>query len=107
MAIFQGGNAPIIAEFDEDMTNVPGISCGLYVYGTEQKHWEKDDAVIDGNIVSFPMTQEESAAFTPGQCEICIKTYASDGSVIMYAVERDCIVERDDREHRFSSEVAE
>ena len=103
MAIFQGGNEAIFIEFEENIESVPHISCGLYVDGVEQKHWDENNTERDGSVLILPITQQESAAFTPGACKLLTKFFDDEGNTIFYNNLFDVIEEREDKNHLFGS----
>lgn len=95
--IYQGGNSPLILTFDEDMQSIPDISVGLYHGSTELKHWDKSTVLIDGPIISCPMTQDETAKFSSGQAVLEVKVLGSGGEIILYEVVAEEVVKRNDR----------
>ena len=64
--LIRGDNKPIILEFDEALINVDQVSAILYRDGRIFKKWDESTAVIDGQTISLPLTQEETMTI---QCE--------------------------------------
>lgn len=64
--LIRGDNKPIILEFDEALINVDQVSAILYRDDRIFKKWDESTAVIDGQTISLPLTQEETMAI---QCE--------------------------------------
>lgn len=95
--IYQGGNSPLILIFDAGMKDIPEISVGLYHGSTELKHWDKSTVLIDGPIVSCPMTQDETAKFSSGQASLEVKVLGVNGEIILYEVVAEEVIRRNDK----------
>lgn len=77
--IIQGGNEPIVIQFDPEIpvSDMADISAVLCIHNTSAIHnveaifkrWSKTDMDIDEaeNVVSCPLTQQETMNFKPGK----------------------------------------
>lgn len=95
--MIQGSNAPIILTFDEDASCFSDLSVLLSHGGRKLKHWTMAELQIDGNVVTAPLTQEETMGFLEGECTIEVKWLDSEGGTQFAEVVRDTIVGRRDK----------
>ena len=77
MTIIQGTNKPITFVFANDVS-FTDIKVSLNSYTKELKHWNKNDLVIEGNIIQAPLTQEESLSFGQGKATLEVKWLDED-----------------------------
>lgn len=85
LEIFQGGNAPISLEFDEDMEiKTNKLSASLHNQSIELKHWDKSDVILDGSVIILPILESDSLQFTNGKCKLSVKILDNDDDIIFY-----------------------
>ena len=95
--IIQGSNLPIVVKFNRDVSGIESIEIHMYTPdGEELKHWSRGDVYINGNIVSAPITQEESMAFEPGTFVLEVKWLENGATHFTHRI-RDTIVDRTDK----------
>ena len=82
MNIIQGSNAPIILEFDIDVSSITDFSAILIPkYGLKLdksnvpilKKWNLEDIEIDQQALILPLTQEETLEFPAKPCYLDCK----------------------------------
>lgn len=97
--IIQGTNAPIVFTFAETMADILDIEISLYHAESkaEIKHWTLQDVDIQSNIISAPLTQEETINFPAGKCILEIKWMDTNGRTNFAKNIQNVIVERYDK----------
>ena len=71
--IIQGGNAPIVLTFNEDISKTREIYALLYTKDRELKSWKKSDLQVRSNEVTLPLTEAETAGFPEGKAFLEVK----------------------------------
>lgn len=94
--IIQGSNAPIIIDFNEDLSIVKDMSIVLYNRQKELKHWEFSDLIMNDKQIICELTQEETLNFIPGSASLEIKWMEEDQLIQFCTVVSVTIVERRD-----------
>ena len=83
--IIQGSNNPITLTFSEDIADIPALVATLWAgSGQMIKRWNKSDMGIDGETVTLPLAEEETAALSGGAIMLDVKGVDSDGSIIFW-----------------------
>lgn len=83
--IIQGSNNPITITFDSDLTDIPILVATLWLgRGIMVKRWDKSDMGIDGEIVTLPLTEEETAQMGGGTIILDVKGLDEDGNTIFW-----------------------
>ncbi len=84
--IIQGTNSPIRLEVDDDASDSIDISITLFDSSqNELKHWGINDVTIETNIITCPLTQDDTMGFPlNSNCYLEAKRSASDGTIIPY-----------------------
>lgn len=77
--IIQSSNQPIIINFSEDASEIPALRVSLWDGEKMLKLWTKDDVQIDGQEVTLPLTQAETAKYREGKVSLLIKWLDADG----------------------------
>lgn len=98
MNIVQGGNAPIILIFDEDMTAYKSISIGLYKPdGENVKQWTMDELIFDNTRIVCPLDPDETKDFYT-TLVLSVKVMSEDGKIFFYKELPLVVSKRMDRE---------
>lgn len=95
----QGGNAPIVLDFNTDISGVSEISVSLHNAYTELAHWDKPDMEISGSSVTLPVTEAASLRWQTGLATLSCKLLDEDGAIIFYDDVPSRIVETWDKTH--------
>ena len=83
--IIQGSNNPITLTFSEDIANIPTLVATLWAgFGNMIKRWDKADMGIDGETVTLPLTEEETAALSGGAIMLDVKGVDADGNIVFW-----------------------
>ena len=83
--IIQGSNNPITLTFDESVADIPTLVATLWAgYGNMIKRWDKTDMGIDGETVTLPLSEEETAALSGGAIMLDVKGVDSDGNIVFW-----------------------
>lgn len=83
--IIQGSNNPITLTFSEDIADIPTLVATLWAgSGQMIKRWDKADMGIDGEVVTLPLTEEETAALNGGNIALDVKGVDADGSIVFW-----------------------
>lgn len=83
--IIQGSNNPITLTFDESVADIPTLVATLWAgYGNMLKRWDKTDMGIDGETVTLPLSEEETAALSGGAIMLDVKGVDSDGNIVFW-----------------------
>jgi hypothetical protein len=83
--IIQGSNNPITLTFDSDLTDIPTLVATLWLgRGIMLKRWDKSDMSIDGEVVTLPLTEEETAQMGGGTIVLDVKGLDEDGYTIFW-----------------------
>lgn len=83
--IIQGSNNPITLTFSEDIADIPTLVATLWAgSGQMIKRWDKTDMGIDGETVTLPLTEEETAALNGGNIALDVKGVDGDGNIIFW-----------------------
>ena len=83
--IIQGSNNPITLTFSEGVADIPTLVATLWEgSGQMIKRWNKADMGIDGEVVTLPLTEEETAALNGGSIALDVKGVDSDGSIVFW-----------------------
>lgn len=83
--IIQGSNNPITLTFNEAVADIPTLVATLWAgSGQMIKRWDKSDMGIDGEVVTLPLTEEETAALNGGSIALDVKGLDSDGNVVFW-----------------------
>ena len=83
--IIQGSNNPITLAFSEDIADIPTLVATLWAgSGQMIKRWDKADMGIDGEVVTLPLTEEETAQLGGGSIALDVKGVDSDGSIVFW-----------------------
>jgi hypothetical protein len=73
--IIQGSNNPITLTFSEDIADIPTLVATLWAgSGQMIKRWDKADMGLDGEVVTLPLTEEETAQLGGGTLTVATKT---------------------------------
>ena len=83
----QGSNSPIFLDFDAPV-EAEKIEVSLHGVNTEIKHWSRSEVTINENVVSLPLTEEETLEFPIGSARLSVKLLDGDGDVIFYDDEK-------------------
>ena len=71
--LIRGDNKPIVLEFDESPSGIDQISAILYRNDKIFKKWDASTAVVDGQTISLPLTQEDTMAISCERVQLEIK----------------------------------
>lgn len=83
--IIQGSNNPLTLTFDESVEGIPSLVATLWAgMGVMIKRWDKTDMGIDGDVVTLPLTEEETAALHGGSIMLDVKGVDENGSIIFW-----------------------
>lgn len=100
--IIQGSNLPIVITFNEDMSSLVDWSMSLFMEDKRTKthtllhHWGLNDVIIDGAVISGPLTEEETMNFPVGVATLEMKWLTPDDTIFHSDVIRIRISERND-----------
>lgn len=86
MVINQGGNAPIILEFDTDIESCcDKISVLLAkIDGSQIDHWSKNDVEIDEKFLTIPLEEQKTILYPAGLAYLSVKVLDTDGNIVFY-----------------------
>ena len=78
--IIQSSNEPIILTFTEDAAGLAALRVTLW-QGKQRKirEWTLADVIVEGETVSCPLTQAETARFPAGPMLLEVKWLDTDG----------------------------
>ena len=83
--IIQGSNNPITLTFSEDIADIPTLVATLWAgSGQMIKRWDKADMGIDGEVVTLPLTEEETAALNGGNIALDVKGVDAYGNIVFW-----------------------
>ena len=104
--LIQGTSEPLVIRFDRDLTDVSALIISLWKPpGTLLKKYYLSDVGVDGDTVSCPLTEEESAEF-PAVIRIEAKGLDAEGAQIFWdAIDVD-ILYRYDRDIRLAEDAS-
>lgn len=99
--IIQGGNTPIVIQFNEDMSGVAKFHAALYAGNADSpnviKTWNKANAVFDGAEVSLPISEAQSAAMPSGTAMLDVK-WSENGNIVFAETMKVVILARGDKD---------
>lgn len=86
IVINQGGNTPIVLEFDTDIESCcDKVSIFLAkADGSQIDHWSKSDVEIDGNVLTIPLYEQRTILYPAGLAYLCVKILDTDGIIVFY-----------------------
>lgn len=96
--IIKSSNKPLEITFTEDLTNITVLRITLWNDDTLLKLWTKNDIVINGDKITAPLTQEETASFPEGKAILEIKWLDSENNTEFANKASVKIMERKDLE---------
>ncbi len=78
--MIKGQNTPLTIVMSD---NVDASKLHALLYGMtgELVHWTEENAQIEGNTITLPITEEESLTFPPGRATLEVKLLDSEGIV--------------------------
>lgn len=83
--LIQGTNVPLKVIFDADVSDIPVLVITLWGRnGNKLREWDRDEMTIEGDTVSLPITESESAAFPAGTIILEAKGLSNGGSTIFW-----------------------
>lgn len=96
--ILQGSNLPILIIFDDDLDDVADMVVSLWRRkGQELKRWETNDLAIEGNTVTLPITEAETAALPEGYNTLEVKGLDENGYTIFWEDVQVLVGDRKDK----------
>ena len=96
--IIQGTNIPLVVTFDGSVTDCAALVITLWRRNrTELKRWTMADMVINADIVTLPVSEEETAAWPEGYNTLEAKGLDADGSTIFWEEIPVLVVSRRDK----------
>ena len=96
--IIQSSNVPIVLTFSEDVENIPDIRVTLWHDKQRLKKWTKDTCLFDERKLFCPLTQQETAGFPAGKCQLEVKWLDADGIPEFARTSILTVAERNDKE---------
>lgn len=98
VTIIQGSNSPLVVTLDVPADTFDEIAIGIYTtQGKALKQWELADVTIYGEVITCPLTQEETAALPVGAVAITTKGRSADGTVEFYGDVMATVMRRYDK----------
>lgn len=95
MAIYQGGNTPLVITLPQSLADVTDVSVMLSdINENKLKAWKTADLTISGTQITAPMTQQESAAFPVGKAKVLVKWMDPDTGEIIFGDDAFVEIER-------------
>lgn len=103
--IIQGTNIPLVITFDEDVSSCEALVITLWRRDrVKLKQWNMSDVTIEADVVTLPISQEESAAWPEGYNMLEAKGLDENGYTIFWEEAPVMIEGRRDKDIRIPEE---
>lgn len=99
MTIIQGSNNPLIITFDQSVDNIPILVATLWKRSNKEliKKWEREDMIIEDDVATCPLTEEETAGLRTKIVTLEIKGLDSGDNTVFWESYDIDIMERNDK----------
>ena len=96
--IIQGGNTPIEVTFSDSVVDLSTLVATLWTEkGAKLKEWEKSDMIIDDNVVTLPLDEDETRLFPSTYVFLEIKGVDEYSRILFWEKAKIEVYKRNDR----------